>query len=224
MRYRSIIACTAAVLTFIAGIKLLSSESANNPSAAARISFADSTEEPNETKKASEKTEKAAEAVTENTSETAEKKSKEDRKDSEFPLKSEVDYNIDDEYWSGLFTLTNVSDEAVYDVNIDFDAYDCFKGGLEDLVIIRYPSGLGVYVYIKDGKPDYDNREEYLPVLWVDTEENNVNQRKLEPGESVEVYFKTAISEAENKNSDERAAEDANPEPNPKTGNRFPWF
>ena len=113
---------------------------------------------------------------------------------------------------------------SLYRVNIDFDAYDCFKGGLEDLVIIRYPSGLGVYVYIKDGKPDYDNREEYLPVLWVDTEENNVNQRKLEPGESVEVYFKTAISEAENKNSDERAAEDANPEPNPKTGNRFPWF
>ncbi len=107
-------------------------------------------------------------------------------------LQLDVDYtgfDPDTDYWTAKFTLTNISDKPVYDVNIDFHAYKYFDDIEISDMVIKYPSGLTIRIPWTGKEPDYDNQEEYLPVLWVDDEESEIYKRTLMPGESITGYY-----------------------------------
>ncbi len=107
-------------------------------------------------------------------------------------LKFEADYTDFDphsDYWSAKFTLTNISDMPIYDVKVDFSAYKNFDNIQISEMVVKYPSGLMIRIPWKDKKPNYAEQEEYLPVLWVDNEENEIYKRTLNPGESITGYY-----------------------------------
>ena len=107
-------------------------------------------------------------------------------------LQLDVDYtgfDPDTDYWVAKFTLTNISDKPVYDVNINFHAYKYFDDIEISDMIIKYPSGYTRRIPWTGKEPNYDEAEDYLPVLWVDDEESEIYKRTLKPGEYITGYY-----------------------------------
>ena len=107
-------------------------------------------------------------------------------------MQLDVDYtgfDPDTDYWVAKFTLTNISDKPVYDVNINFHAYKYFDDIEISDMIIKYPSGYTRRIPWTGKEPNYDEAEDYLPVLWVDDEESEIYKRTLKPGEYITGYY-----------------------------------
>ncbi|MDE6592071.1 MAG: PKD domain-containing protein [Oscillospiraceae bacterium] len=103
-------------------------------------------------------------------------------------LELKVDYSDFDpysDYWTAKFTLTNVSDKPIYDVNINYKAYREFDDINISYMFIEYPSELKIYLpWTPLNEPDERNSEEYLPALRdVDIEE--IDKKTLKPGECI---------------------------------------
>ena len=56
-------------------------------------------------------------------------------------------------------------------------------------MILIYPSGLSRRIPWTGEGSDYDDEEEYLPVLWVDDEQSEIRKRTLKPGEYITGYY-----------------------------------
>ena len=84
------------------------------------------------------------------------------------------------DYWTAKFTLKNVSDKPVYNVNFDFKAYSEFDGIEITDLILKYPSGLTERI-------PSTGKEEFLPVLWTGNE--SIELRTLNPGEYITGYY-----------------------------------
>lgn len=107
-------------------------------------------------------------------------------------LQLDIDYtgfDPDTDYWVAKFTLTNVSDKPIYDVNIDFHAYKYFDDIEISDMLLEYPSGIKLRIPWTGKEADYDNRVEYYPVLWADDEESEIYKRTLKPNESIVGYY-----------------------------------
>lgn len=107
-------------------------------------------------------------------------------------LELDVDYTGFDpnsDYWTARFTLTNVSDKPVYDVDIDFRAYKYFDDIEISDMVLEYPSGWTTRIpWTGKGSPDYDNAEEFSPALY-EEEYDEITLKTLKPGESITGYY-----------------------------------
>lgn len=113
-------------------------------------------------------------------------------------LELDVDYTGFDpnsDYWTARFTLTNVSDKPVYDVDIDFRAYKYFDDIEISDMMLEYPSGLKEHIPWtgKDSsdvksEPDNEHKEEFYPALYGD-EFDELSLKTLNPGESITGYY-----------------------------------
>jgi len=112
-------------------------------------------------------------------------------------LQLDVDYtgfDPDTDYWTAKFTLTNISNKPVYDVNIDFRAYKYFDDIEISDMVLEYPSGLKIHIPwtgrdSSEGKsePDYDQQRDFYPALY--DEFDDINSKTLNPGESITGYY-----------------------------------
>ena len=113
-------------------------------------------------------------------------------------LELDVDYTGFDpnsDYWTAKFTLTNVSDKPVYDVDIDFRAYKYFDDIEISDMMLEYPSGLkehipwtGKHSSEVKSEPDNEQKEEFYPALYGD-EFDELSLKTLNPGESITGYY-----------------------------------
>ncbi len=113
-------------------------------------------------------------------------------------LELDVDYTGFDpnsDYWTARFTLTNVSDKPVYDVDIDFRAYKYFDDIEISDMMLEYPSGLkehipwtGKHSSEVKSEPDNEQKEEFYPALYGD-EFDELSLKTLNPGESITGYY-----------------------------------
>ena len=117
-------------------------------------------------------------------------------------LKFEVDYtgfDPESDYWTAKFTLTNVTDKPIYDVNIDFHAYKYFDDIEISDMIITYPSGIIERIpwtgKAEENSPDYENVEEFSPALY-EIEIDEIEKRTLYPNEYIIGYY--SISNIQN--------------------------
>ena len=113
-------------------------------------------------------------------------------------LQLDVDYTEFDpnsDYWTSKFTLTNISDKPVYDVDIDFRAYKYFDDIEISDMMLEYPSGLKLRIpwtgknsSEDKNEPDFEQQEEFYPALYGD-ESDELNLKTLNPGESITGYY-----------------------------------
>lgn len=89
-------------------------------------------------------------------------------------------FDPETDYWTAKFTLKNISDKPVYNVNFDFKAYSEFEGIEVTDLILKYPSGLTERI-------PPTGKEEYLPVLWTGNE--SIDLRTLEPDQYITGYY-----------------------------------
>ena len=90
-------------------------------------------------------------------------------------------FDPETDYWTAKFTLKNISNKPVYNVNFDFKAYSEFEGIEVTDLMLKYPSGLTERI-------PPTGKEEYLPVLWTGNE--SIDLRTLEPDQYITGYDK----------------------------------
>jgi len=102
----------------------------------------------------------------------------------EFKIVDDI-WGFEDDIWDTTFTLTNVSDKPVHNVNADFIREITEDVNVFDIeyVIIYYPSELTVIIPLSGGEPIYEEAEEFLPVFMNDDKDYINDQKMLKPGD-----------------------------------------
>jgi PKD repeat protein len=90
------------------------------------------------------------------------------------------EWGITNDYWTTTFTATNISDRDLYNVTASFSG-STFNCEISDMELI-YPDGTVIIVPWQAGKPDFNNKNVYLPAL---IEDENTNYMTLKPGQSI---------------------------------------
>ena len=89
-------------------------------------------------------------------------------------------WGITGDYWDTTFTLTNISDRDLYNVTASIGGFaELFE--VTDMKLV-YPDGTIIVVPWKNGKPDEENEEIFLPALY---ERGCDNFMTLKPGEAI---------------------------------------
>lgn len=98
---------------------------------------------------------------------------------------------VESDYWTTEFTITNISDKTIKISDFDLTRFAYFRDTGDQItdMMLNYPSSMILKAKWTDGKPDYENQEIFLPVLWVEDEESNYRMKRLEPGESITGYL-----------------------------------
>lgn len=85
-----------------------------------------------------------------------------------------------DNYWTTTFTLTNISDKPIYNVQFDYTGYSEFSHVTD--MKLYYPDGTIEIIPWNNGKPSFDKKQIFLPAFL----EFDIEQKlTLNPGESI---------------------------------------